>query len=219
MAVAAVLCALLHTGFVLMLRPAQVPRPTGGATKEDAVRILAPEKLAQLADVDPLPADSSAEVVERRPIVPTLPDMPRVSVPRDFVQRVDYDSLVNRTELNTTGIHVIPGDLLRGVTTGQRLAIFNPGDLDRVPEPVARPAPIFPAHLKREGVSATVTVEFVVDVDGRVVHPMVVQTTHPGFSDAALQGVARWRFRAGLRGGQRVNTRMVVPIVFTLRDE
>jgi periplasmic protein TonB len=217
MAVAVVLCALVHT-FVLMLRPAQVPRATAVGTKEDTVRILAPEQLKKLEDVEPLPADSAAEVVERRQIVPVLPDVPRVPVPADFVQRVDYDSLV-RPELNTTGITVIPGDVIRGVTRDARLTIFNPGDLDRVPEPVARPAPVFPAHLKREGESATVTVEFVVDVDGRVVHPVVVQTTHPGFNDAALQGVARWRFRAGMRGGQKVNTRMIVPIVFTLRDE
>lgn len=219
MAVAVVLCALVHTGFVLLMRPAQVARPVGAGEKDNVVQIVAPEKLEKLEEVDPLPADLPADSFDQRNLVPSLPDVPRVSVPTDFIQPLDYNSLLVRPDLNTSQITVIPGNLTRTPTGSRVPAIFNPSDLDRVPEPVARPAPIYPAHLKREVGSATVTVEFIVGVDGRVVHPVVVQTTHPGFNDAALQGVAKWRFRAGWRGGQPVNTRMMVPIVFTLSDE
>lgn len=39
-----------------------------------------------------------------------------------------------------------------------------------------------------------------------------------GFNEAAVQGVAKWKFRAGVRGGRKVNTQMRVPIVFRFDD-
>jgi protein TonB len=72
--------------------------------------------------------------------------------------------------------------------------------------------------MKREAQSATVRVEFVVDSTGRVVAPYVVASTHFGFNDAAVAGVAKWKFRPGIRGGKRVNTRMQVPILFRITD-
>jgi len=34
-----------------------------------------------------------------------------------------------------------------------------------------------------------------------------------------MAGVSRWRFRPGMRGGRRVNTRMSVPIIFRVSDD
>jgi periplasmic protein TonB len=96
--------------------------------------------------------------------------------------------------------------------------IFNPEDLDRAPEPVLQPAPVYPHAMKREGLEASVMVEFVVDTDGRVLAPAIVESTHHSFDDAALAGVARWKFRAGVRGGKKVPSRMRVPIVFKTID-
>jgi periplasmic protein TonB len=72
--------------------------------------------------------------------------------------------------------------------------------------------------MRREGLSATVVVEFIVDADGRVLEPAVTETTHTAFNDAAVAGVARWKFRAGQRGGRKVNVRMRVPIQFRVVD-
>jgi len=52
-----------------------------------------------------------------------------------------------------------------------------------------------------------------------VLNPIVVESSYNGFEDAALSGVARWRFRAGMRGGRRVNTRMSVPIIKKIRED
>jgi protein TonB len=72
--------------------------------------------------------------------------------------------------------------------------------------------------MRRDSVTATVRVEFIVSTEGRVVNPVVVHTTASGFEEAALTGVAKWRFRPGWKGGRKVNTRMAVPIVFTFTD-
>jgi protein TonB len=72
--------------------------------------------------------------------------------------------------------------------------------------------------MRREAESATVAVEFIVDVNGRVLDPVVSESTNSGFNDAALAGVSRWKFRAGVKAGRKVNTRMRVPIVFKILD-
>jgi protein TonB len=77
---------------------------------------------------------------------------------------------------------------------------------------------VFPFNLKREAITGQVRVEFVVDTEGRVRNAFVIETTHPGFDEAALTGVSRWRFRPGYKNGRKVNTRMQVPILFRIVD-
>jgi hypothetical protein len=47
----------------------------------------------------------------------------------------------------------------------------------------------------------------------------VIDATYPGFEDAAIVGVMRWQFRPGIKGGKRVATRMVVPIIFRVVED
>jgi periplasmic protein TonB len=81
-----------------------------------------------------------------------------------------------------------------------------------------QPTPLYPPALKREGLTATVRVEFIVDIRGQVLDPFVVDSTHHGFDEAAVAGVLRWKFKPGVRMGRRVNTRMQVPIIFKVAD-
>jgi protein TonB len=60
-----------------------------------------------------------------------------------------------------------------------------------------------------------VVVEFIVNVEGRVTNAFAYESTHPGFNDAAIKGVEKWKFRAGQKAGRKVNTRMRVPINFS----
>jgi len=84
--------------------------------------------------------------------------------------------------------------------------IFNPEDLDRRPEPVLQPSPTYPFSMKREGLSASVLVEFIVDVEGRVREIIVVDSTHTAFNDAAIVGVGRWKFKPGVKAGRKVKS-------------
>jgi protein TonB len=72
--------------------------------------------------------------------------------------------------------------------------------------------------MKREGVTATVIVEFIVDTQGRAANAAATESTHRAFEEAAIRGVQKWKFRAGVRGGRKVNTRMRVPIVFKFEE-
>jgi protein TonB len=183
--------------------------------KPNVIRIAMPD-LKDLEEPEPVVTDEPPPPAEAL-YAPTLMDVPnRIALPTDFVQKIDFASLIPPPDMNSAKVFVIPSHILRGVT-GQGMAnIFNLADLDRIPEPVVQPAPVFPRSLRREVFSAKVVVEFIVDTEGRVHTPVVVETTHDGFNDAAMAGVSRWRFRAGMKGGRKVNTRMSVPILFKL---
>jgi periplasmic protein TonB len=113
----------------------------------------------------------------------------------------------------------VPDNINRGTLRQNIGTVFNISDLDRQPEALVQTPPLYPYALKREGATATVRVQFIVDSDGHVVNPVVIDSTHSGFNDAAMQGVSKWKFRAGMKGGRRVNTRMEVPILFKVTGE
>jgi protein TonB len=183
--------------------------------KPNVIRIVMPE-LKELDEPEAVVTDAPPPP-EDAVYAPTLMDIPnRIALPTDFVQKIDLSSLIPPPDMNGAKVFVIPAHILRG-STGQGLGnIFNLADLDRVPEPVVQPAPTFPPQLKREVETAKVVVEFIVNAEGKVLNPVVVDTTHDGFNDAAMAGVSRWRFRAGMKGGRKVNTRMSVPIIFRI---
>lgn len=79
--------------------------------------------------------------------------------------------------------------------------------------------PTYPFAMRRAGIQGRVVVNFVVDTNGNVRIPFATESTHPGFRNAAIDAVAEWKFKPGKRGGRKVNTRMQVPIIFSIEGE
>lgn len=181
------------------------------------IQIAMPD-LKDLDEPEPLENLEDNEVEVAAVPVPMLIDMPTV-VPVDaFVQQMDYKPPV-QADLAGAKTMAIPVHVARG-NIGEKIGkIFDLSQLDRVPEAIVQVAPIFPASLKREVSEARVLVEFIVDSKGEVVAPYVVDATHRGFEEAAVSGVSKWKFRPGMKGGKRVNTRMRVPLIFRINDE
>ncbi len=164
--------------------------------------------------------DTPAEQVEASSYVPMLADVPSAVIDPTFVQEIDFSSLAPRPEFDASKVVSIPkGPRSSGVRPESMKDIFNLKDLDRAPEPVFQPPPQFPRALKNEISKATVTVEFLVDPSGKVSYAKIVDASYPGFDDAAITGVMRWQFRPGMKGGKRVTTRMIVPLIFRVVDE
>jgi protein TonB len=112
-------------------------------------------------------------------------------------------------------LSVVPEHISRGGKIGENLgAIFNLSELDRAPTPVLQPAPIPPRGLEKDLETQNVRVEFIVTADGRVVNVFATASTDRRFEDAAVNGVGKWKFKPGMKGGRKVNVRMAVPIVF-----
>jgi protein TonB len=215
LALAAIASALLHgSAFIDFRSEKKIAAPA----RDDVpvIAMVAMPRLEDLEDPDPVPIDDQAAPPDPGALAPMQQDLPQVVLPNDFVQRIDLASLIDRPDLADRNLLVVPEN--RG---GQRLAqslgmILNPADLDRAPEPIVQPPPLFPSSLRHEVDSATVTVEFIVDTQGAVRNAIVIDSTHHGFDDAAVVGIAKWKFRPGIKGAAKVNTRMRVPIVFRI---
>ncbi|MCU0224718.1 MAG: energy transducer TonB [Acidobacteria bacterium] len=57
---------------------------------------------------------------------------------------------------------------------------------------------------------------FIVDKDGRVVNPKVEKSDHPAFERPALDAVRQWKFEPAVRGGEKVASKMRIPIRFSI---
>lgn len=215
---ALLLSAGLHAGFFFGFGPsrkAPVEKP-----KEEyllQLDIKMPE-LKELEEIETVPSDDGETTADLGISIPMQADVPTIVQATDFVQQIDFSTLVERPDLSQAKLMTIPDVVRRGKVTEGLGDIFNLADLDRPPEPVFQPSPIYPPSLKHEVHAAELILEFIVDSQGRVLNVVVMQSSHHGFDYAAISGVERWKFRPGMRAGRKVNTRMRVPINFRLLE-
>jgi TonB family protein len=69
-------------------------------------------------------------------------------------------------------------------------------------------------QAKIEGV---VTVEAIVEPDGRVSAVRVVRGVEPGLDQKAIEAVGQWRFKPGLRAGRPVPVLVTIELTFTMK--
>jgi periplasmic protein TonB len=95
--------------------------------------------------------------------------------------------------------------------------VFEIGELDEPPRPLARLDPIYPPQARMRRIEGSVLLEFVVAADGSV-RDVVVASSHPGdlFVSSAVRAVERWRFVPGSKGGESVATRVRQRVEFKL---
>ncbi len=91
--------------------------------------------------------------------------------------------------------------------------------VERMPELLGGLASIhravrYPALAKKAGIEGRVIVQFVVDEQGRVVDPVVVQGIGAGCDEEAIRAVRRARFRPGTQRGTPVKVKMSLPVLF-----
>jgi RNA polymerase sigma factor (sigma-70 family) len=98
------------------------------------------------------------------------------------------------------------------------LPVYAVNQLDEFPWPTVQAAPVYPLPMLFDGSTGEVTISFIVDTKGDVIEAAVTKSSDPAFEDSALAAVRSWKFAPGKRGGQPVNTRLQVPIVFSFTD-
>ncbi len=215
---ACLISASLHAGLFFGVTRAKPKVVAVQDENQTLIRLEIPQ-LKELEEPEPAPTEDTAPPQDNLVPVPMQADLPSLPQPHDFVQPLNFASLLEKPDLSKSNITAIPEHFTRAGRIAESIGkIFNLDDLDRHPEPVLQPSPTYPISQRRDGLSANVIVEFIVDVNGRVLEPIVIDTTHQGFNDAAIAGVSRWKFRAGIKTGRKVNVRMRVPIVFKVLD-
>lgn len=94
---------------------------------------------------------------------------------------------------------------------------FLSDDLDAPLTVMARIPPIYPYQAKQRGIEGWVTVQFLVDDNGRVSQVSVKESRPPGvFEDSVIRCVSGWRFKPGTVEGIPVKTWAETTIRFEL---
>lgn len=100
---------------------------------------------------------------------------------------------------------------------GMGTAVMEEDSVEVAPTATERTPPSFPARARSLGQSGSVTLSFVVDIDGSTQDVHVVEAEPPGvFDDAAVDAVKTWRFEPGQFEGSPVAVRVRQTLRFTL---
>ena len=219
--IALAVALLLHAGFFAggqFFKKTALPPVV--AVSDDPIPVI---ELVPLPPDEPTTApaasassESSAEVVHKASA--QLIDRPAVVMDTSFVQPIQPPP-PSGLALRGGGISIPTGAGGGGLELGQGLAnLFNLADLDQAPAPTLRVPPNYPFDMRRAGVSGEVLVGFIVDTAGQVRDAYAVSATRREFADEAVRAVLQWKFKPGRRSGVPVNTRMQVPLVFSLQS-
>jgi protein TonB len=74
----------------------------------------------------------------------------------------------------------------------------------------------YPKVAQMANVEGTVVISAMIDVDGRVTSPRVVQSI-PLLDKAALDAVRQWEFKPAMRDGRAVPVSVTLSVEFALR--
>ena len=217
---AAAFSAVLHVAVLYGIRPGPITHPTestgpvvlgGDAWKPDIAELKLEEAKVETKDVPEKPVEATPSAgPERATLAEVLRD------PTAGAITVGIDRFVNPVLPDTTRRSwVVPSGPPASART-VRAKIFDSKDLDEVPAATNRIPPRYPAEMRRNGIEGVAVLRFVVDSHGEVTDVEVVRADYTEFGKAAADAMARWRFTPGKKNGRRVDTRMEMPMSFTL---
>jgi protein TonB len=213
-----VFSVLFHLGFIysediIHFKPKKEYAAVEKATTLVNIEMPKIEEEPEVVNND-APTDVAAQVVEFAP--PMQADVPSLVTVDSFVQQMQPPPPEGLKP--NPGVLTIPAQ--RNVAGATKLTnVFNLADLDQQPLARNQPKPVYPFEMRRAGVTGEVTVGFIVNVNGEVQDAYAVRSTQREFESAAIQAVLKWRFRPGKKSGKAVNTRMQVPIVFSITED
>ncbi len=213
--IAILVSLLLHGGMAL----------TSLLPKEKAEGPPKSEEVPTIEIMTPPPSEpEEPEVVENtseapQDVAPLAPPMQADSISAvidsPFVQQIQAPPPpgLNRS----VGAITIPtGRPVTGSGGNSLKNVFDLASLDQKPEARVRIKPVYPFEMRRSGLKGEVVVGFIVDSNGDPREPYIVRSSNPGFEEAAIQSIMKWKFKPGKKGGAAVNTRVQQPLNFNL---
>jgi TonB family protein len=94
---------------------------------------------------------------------------------------------------------------------------FRAAEVDTPPRLIKSYSPRYPYMAKRDDISGSIILQFVVTKEGDVVNTTVVQSDPKGvFDQAALRAIEHYRFKPGTKDGEAVDVKVNLPIKFNL---
>jgi periplasmic protein TonB len=106
-----------------------------------------------------------------------------------------------------------------GQATSEGFYAATFASVDAPPKPLHTVKPVYPFDMKRAGISGIVTLNCLIDEQGRVGDARVENTPGTPFSAAALEAIRQWTFTPAIRNGTPVAVRVTLPLSFVLADQ
>jgi periplasmic protein TonB len=165
--------------------------------------------------VAPAPVSPSRSAVAA-PAAPVLPAAP-ITVPT-AIPPVAVGPAIDLRRLGFDRVPAGPPAASRGDSGAVLDGVITRAMADVPAEYLDGPAPVYPPALRQVGVTGTVTLQSVVDADGKVepVSVKVVDSSNPGFNAAAIRAILAARFRPAQLRGRTVRQLVQQVVRFTL---
>jgi periplasmic protein TonB len=107
----------------------------------------------------------------------------------------------------------VPGGVLGGVIGGTGdTVVYDP---DQQARPIRLTRPQYPQDAFVKKIEGTVTVEIVIDINGRVVQTRILRSI-PALDAAAIECVKQWTFSPAIKNGHPVASRANAPVTFRI---
>jgi protein TonB len=199
----------LHVGFLYGFNDKP---PPAAAKAEEAVAVIEME----MPPLDEDKPEQVSDLKDEAPDVlapPTLVDLPTTVPLNAFTQQIQPPPPPG---IQTASSLSIPVAKATSVTAMKE--VFDLANLDQAPVVRFQAKPVYPFELKRARVAGEVMVAFIVNSDGDVVDAHSVKADVREFEAPAVAAVAKWKFKPGRKGNRAVNTKMQVPIGFSVSD-
>lgn len=101
-----------------------------------------------------------------------------------------------------------------GIAAGATGPVAQATTADEPPEATKVVKPKYPKAARGQDIGGVVVVEFLIDETGRAQGLRVVQSV-PGFDEAAVECVTKWRFKPARKNGKPVPVLVRAPVEFT----
>ncbi len=118
-----------------------------------------------------------------------------------------------------TGGVTLSADLSFDFALEETEMVFEWGEVDKDPRAIAQISPNYPHTLRKTGIDGQVDLEFIVNSSGRVESVKVIRGDGVEFIKEAIIAVKKWKFKPGIKDGEKVSVRMRIPIVFVLNKQ
>lgn len=196
----------LHVfALLLLLMPMAAPQLTATVAPKPVIRWIEREK-----PIEPIPV----EITKKQPVTEAKPQpSPRVQ-PKDIAPITDTPVIVDGgtepavvTQISDSLVDAVGPMVPSGPIAASHL------------EYISAPAPRYPPELIRTGVTGTVMLRVLVDVDGTPLDVTIESSSGNRKLDreASQHVLKKWRFKPALQNGVAVQAYGIVPIAFTLQ--
>ena len=119
-----------------------------------------------------------------------------------------------RAVLAVVGLFVTTASL----SAAEPKAAVNDGSLDQHIKLSKAVRPLYPSFMRRAGLIGSVTIDFVVDTNGQVINPYVIESNNPWFERPVIDAILQWKFQPALQAGHPVNVEARQIFEFTLEN-